>query len=249
MPDALTVALALDQQRCPRCAAVLRVGARQCWLCHAGVVPSATPDSAPPPRSPSVRARPERLGGYSLASLMMFVTLVCVILGVSSLWLGVGIPLGIVLLVVWLRTTAVVRYRYTHGETVGQEEKLRLLLASFGATVALLAVTFVAGCAAFVAGCFACVGIFLGLDEGIGAGQGVSMTLAWTVFGIIAIAIAGPVLWWIAKEIRRRWRRDIGEDVPADRTYRRLRAFVITVLIVVVMILAGFGLLWVLSEM
>jgi hypothetical protein len=38
------------------------------------------------------------------------------------------------------------------------------------------------------------------------------MVVAWLVFAIVISVIAIPVLVWIAKFIRRRWRRDVGSD-------------------------------------
>ena len=57
-------------------------------------------------------------GGFSLASLMMFVTLVSVVLGVSTIAPGIGIPLGLIVLVVWLRTAAVARRRHQDRKSV-----------------------------------------------------------------------------------------------------------------------------------
>jgi hypothetical protein len=141
---------------------------------------------------------------------MMFVTLAAVVMGVSSIAPGVGIPLGIVLLVVWLRTTAVAKRRRALGHAVTREEKLHLFLASFGATVGLLAVTCFAGCAAFVAACFACMGTWaaLGGDRTTGAGW----VLAWIVFGAVILVIVIPVLRVLYRVVRRRWRRDVGDS-------------------------------------
>jgi hypothetical protein len=198
-------------RQCPACGAELLARATRCWLCRADLTPAvdgagqSSAPAAPPPTAPRARG-----GGFSLASLMLFITLAAVVMGVSSLASGIGIPMGIVLLVVWLRTTAVVKFRVAHGKTVTRAENFHLFLASFGATLGLLAVTCIAGCAAFVAACFACVGTWslLGADRVTGA----EMVVAWLVFAIVISVIAIPVLVWIAKFIRRRWRRDVGSD-------------------------------------
>ena len=193
---------------CPACGAELLSGASRCWLCHADVEPAADGEGRfSGPGTPGQTALSEPAGGFSLASLMMFVTLAAVVMGVSSIAPGVGIPLGIVLLVVWLRTTLVAKHRRAHGQVVTREEKLHLFLASFGATLAMLTVTCIAGCGAFIAACFACMGTWAALG---GDTIGVEL-IAWTVFGLVALAIGVPVLRWIAKIIRRRWRRDVGE--------------------------------------
>ena len=156
----------------------------------------------------SLRDRSLPAASYSLASLLMFVTLASVVLGVSTIAPGIGIPLGIILLVVWLRTAAVARRRRQRGLAVTRAEKVQLFLASFGVSLALIAVTCVAGCAAYFAACFACLGTFAAFEP---LGVDIGIALGYVVYGIVALAIAIPTIWWIAKVIRRRWRRDIGK--------------------------------------
>lgn len=91
------------ERRCSRCDAPIRAGSQRCWLCGAAVDRNETkPAAASASVYPSSAA--ERRGQFSLASLMMLVTLVCVALGVSTIAMGIGIPLGLILLVVWLPT-------------------------------------------------------------------------------------------------------------------------------------------------
>src|SRR6476620_9023764 len=101
---------------CPHCHAGLRANAVRCWLCGANVRADGETIAV---TTPLATSRPdvvaEQLGGFSLASLMMFMTLVCVVLGVTSLWPGIGIPMGVVFFVAWLRTTAATRQRAAHG--------------------------------------------------------------------------------------------------------------------------------------
>jgi hypothetical protein len=170
---------------------------------------SSIAKQAPKPRPARFSSPGETVGGFSLASLMMFVTLLCVVLGMSTIAPGVGIPLGIMLLVVWLRTAAVARRRAARGLAITRAEKLQLFLASFGSTLSLLAVVCLAGCAAFFAACFACAMTWAGL-EGV-VDERAASVFAWIVYGIVALAIAVPTIWWLVKVIRRRWRRDIGE--------------------------------------
>src|SRR3954471_15674450 len=134
---------------CPHCHAGLRADAVRCWPCGAAVRADGETKAATTELAASrheVVAEP--LGGFSLASLMMLMTLVCVVLGVSSLWPGIGIPLGVVLFVVWLRTAAVTRRRAAHGLAVTSGKKIQLFLESFGVTLGLIIVTCVAGAAA-----------------------------------------------------------------------------------------------------
>jgi len=215
--------------RCRHCDAVLLPEARQCWLCGAQLDVGGGVSRAAQVTPPAVRGSKAPAASFSLASLMMFMTLLCVIFGVSSLWPGVGIPLGVIVLVVWIRTSAVARRRLDRGLSVSRPERTQLFLASFGATVGFIAMTCLAGCAMFFAACFACVGTWVGLEGPLG--EDAATFFAWIVFGVVALAIAVPTLWWLAKAIRRRWRRDIGEVVPVDHTQRRLWFFVLFIIL------------------
>ena len=78
-----------ESRKCPRCGAVLHPGASVCWLCFAPIPPLADRPSQDlqtvhPPTS-----------SFSLASLMMFVTLVAVVLGIFTIWLGSGCRWGL----------------------------------------------------------------------------------------------------------------------------------------------------------
>jgi hypothetical protein len=196
--------------QCPRCGGGWRAGATRCWLCGAEVQPVAADSAATPPAAGQAGPA-ERLGTFSLASLMMFVALTAVVLGVSTIALGIGIPLGVVLLVVWLRTAAVLRYRHGHGRSTSQVKKLHLFLESFGVTLALIAVTCVVAIAALDAGFFVCLGTVGEIKDG-----SERTYIAMAVWCGVVLAIAIPAFWWIgkwiARVIRRRWRRDIGES-------------------------------------
>jgi hypothetical protein len=153
------------------------------------------------------------VGSYSLASLMMFVTLLCVVLGVSTIAPGIGIPLGIVFIVVWLRTTAVTRQRAARGLAVTPLEKVQLFAASFGVTVGLLSLVGIAGIAAFWAACFACMGTYFGLEPV--TTNDFALLIAWIVCGVVVLVVLFVALKYampaIVRFVRRRWRRDIGE--------------------------------------
>jgi hypothetical protein len=192
-----------EELRCAQCGATVSSSARNCWLCHTPVVSANGRQN-----SANAGSKPERVataseptGGFSLSALMMFVTLVSVVLGVSTIAPGIGIPFGVILFVVWLRTAAVAQRRRERGVMVTRGDMLEGFFRSLGMAVVLLILTCVAGCAAFFAACLACAGVY---DTG-------GESLGWTVFTIVAAAIAIPVLVWMGRLIHRRWRRDIGE--------------------------------------
>ena len=193
---------------CPQCKALQRTDARECWLC--GATLSARQTTAAADISVAVQ---QPVSSYSLASLMLFVTLLCVALGVSTIAPGVGIPLGIVLIVVWSRTAAVTRRRAAHGLAVTPLEKIELFASSFSVTIGLLGLVGIAGFAAFWAVCFACIGTYMGMERIVG--DDLAIMLGWTVCGVAVIALLFVTIKFvlppIVRLIRRRWRRDIGE--------------------------------------
>jgi hypothetical protein len=202
------------EQLCPQCRAKVNPDATRCWLCGAdvsesgrGAVPKLLP-ADPPGILPS-----EAFGRFSLASLLLFVTLLCVILGVLTIAPGLGLPLGVILITVWLRTAAATRRRAARGLTVTPLDKVQLFASSFGVTVGMLGLICVAGFAAFFAVCLTCIGTYSGL-QGV-ADESTAMLVAWAVFLCLAVliliftfkfAIPGINRW-----LRNRWRRDIGE--------------------------------------
>jgi hypothetical protein len=190
------------ERHCARCGAVGRPDAARCWLCGAAF------DSKDTTTATAAVERGVTPGGFSLASLMMFVTLLCVVLGVSTIAPGIGIPFGIIMLVAWLRTAAVARRKAAHGVAVTRLERLQLFASSLGTAIALLALTCVAGCAALVAACFVCVFTW----EGLGANEPSAGAFGWIAAAIVAAGIAIPAMLWIVKLIDRRWRRDAGEE-------------------------------------
>jgi hypothetical protein len=190
---------------CPQCGTISAVGVDHCWLCGHAL-------SGDLPQEPKLAAAhdgivaPERTGGFSLASLMMFMTLACVILGISTFAPGVGIPLGLVLIVVWARTAAIALVRGKRGVNLTRAEKVNLFLSTLSVAAGLLLVTGIAGAAAFIAACFSCAGAYFGFEATIGDDK--AMRIGITVFSAVAMLIAFPILWWIGGVIYRRWRHD-----------------------------------------
>jgi hypothetical protein len=201
--DSLTI-----DRLCPHCHAGLRADAVRCWLCGANVRADGETKAA---ITPLATSRPdviaEQLGGFSLASLMMFVTLVCVVLGVTSLWPGIGIPMGVVFFVAWLRTTAATHQRAAHGLPVTSSKKIQMFLESFGVTVGLIIVTCVAGGAAL----FAALGAMC-VATSAPSSPDMNWAFPWLLGGTVVTLVCIFALVKLVKFSRRRWRRDIGES-------------------------------------
>jgi hypothetical protein len=148
---------------------------------------------------------------------MMFVTLVCVVLGVSTIAPGVGIPLAVLFFAAWFRTAAVARQRAARGLELNQAQRIQVFFASFGVTLTLISLVALAGFCTFWAACFACMGTYFGLE---GLGDDFAKLAAWGVCGgvvLLALFVAFRYAIPFANRlVRRRWRRDVGDpDEPA----------------------------------
>jgi hypothetical protein len=186
---------------CLRCGAELRSGADYCWLC--GVDTREASIQQQQPALPHGEAAAAPASGFSLASLMMFMTLVSVTLGMIALAPGIGVPLAVIAFFTWLRTVAVVRRRATKGAATGASERVLLFVNAFLSTIALLFLIGTVGVAAL----FTAVYILCALDEPTNPNN-------YSGLAAIAALVTAAVIYATVKMIqykRRRWRRDIGE--------------------------------------
>jgi len=140
----------LHEVKCINCGAKLTPAANICWLCYA---PAPKVVSSHGVRHLGTEAKEFATGGFSLASLMMFVTLVAVTLGVTAQWRGLGIPLGVFWLAVWIRTVRRIRERETHGTEVTALDKFLMFLSSLAGTLVIFVLIAVAGVAALFVAC------------------------------------------------------------------------------------------------
>jgi len=183
--------------RCSACHAVISAGARRCWLCGASLASDISPAGAQAivstPRRPT-SATPAH--GFSLASLMMFVTLASVVLGVSTIAPGIGIPLGIIALLAWGRTATVIRLRKRRHQETTIGEKAGLFAASLGVVVTAGVATAIA----FFATCFA--GFWAGAAAGGALGAQGYDPLGW---GFVTGGLIGGVVGlWVFYRLMKR---------------------------------------------
>ena len=137
---------------CPNCGARLPAGLTVCWLCFAPLESKKNQGVLDQFRSGTniKNASAGATGGFSLASLMMFVTLLCVVLGVFTIAPGLGVPLAIVAFVTWLRTVSVVKSRAVNRLVVDvREYQFLIFVRSVAFTLLVLALVGVAAVAAF----------------------------------------------------------------------------------------------------
>jgi len=143
----------VESVKCPACGASLRPTSTRCWLCGADL--ATTEHGEDRFSGPSPFALPaESAQGFSLASLMMFVTLVAVMLGTITIAPGLGIPLAIVAFFAWLNTVAAVRRRAAKGLELTATDKALLFTRKFVSIVTLLSLLAVASGAALLAAAY-----------------------------------------------------------------------------------------------
>lgn len=192
----------LAERRCLQCGAADQTERNRCWLCGAGIREAA--DDANRPSSPGTSAAPPELSqGFSLASLMMFVTLFSVVLGTITIAPGLGVPLAFVAFFTWINTVEVIRRRAAKGQSLTSGERALLFIQSFLSTIALLAMLGVAAVAALSTAVYAsCALDYHDLSNKY-------VAYAFEAAFISAFAIFGFVKLVLYK--RRRWRSEFGK--------------------------------------
>lgn len=157
---------------CPHCGARLQAGGpHRCWLCGADVLSACHPTAVPTTHyQPTIAGR---LGSFSLASLMLFVTLVAIVCGMISVVPGVGIALALILLPVLAHTIILAHRERELGHVLRPGEKIILFFGSLG----LVLVAGVAAAIAFGITCF--VGFWPASAAGEAWGGGGYAGLAW----------------------------------------------------------------------
>jgi hypothetical protein len=191
---------------CSSCGAKLPSGATTCWLCNTPV--DLISNQGWPSRAETTRASQsaaiEQAGGFSLASLMMFVTLVCVVLGVFTIARGLGVPLAVVAFFTWLRTVSVAKSRALKGSSLPLSETILIFVRSVVFIFLILGLIGVAAVAAFATFCF-------GLMNAAEPSHSSSDLVA--PFVVSAIVLIAAILGVVAavRSERRRWRRDYGD--------------------------------------
>jgi len=125
---------------------------------------------------------PDPAHGFSLASLMMFVTLISVVLGLSTIAPGAGIPLGILLFIAWARTATTLRLRASTGAPLTTSQKIFAYFTSLGFIVGLLLLVALAIVIGLGSICFGLITVAEALEK-----KSISL------YGGIAILVVGVV--------------------------------------------------------
>jgi len=169
---------------CPNCDAKQLGPATKCWLCGQSLADVAA--SALPPPSAIAEPPAERFS-FSLATMLLLLTLASVCMGLLTAAPGLGILACIVLGPVVIRTIKVVRYREAGGQAVPPGEKVALFLSSF-AVATVIAV--VACIAAFCSFCGLCASMIV---LGGGGGGREALPFAAVMIPVAGVSILGLV--------------------------------------------------------
>ncbi len=172
---------------CAQCGAAVRAEATRCWLCNADLAQS-NPDQF------SLTHASRTAGSsssFSLASLMMLVTLLSIICGVWSIYPGLGIILGAILIAVWARTATVVRKRAAIGEAVSVVEKAQVFVSTFAVSAAMIVVVGVTAVAALATAC----GVMIATMD--------SQAVPFAAGAALVAALGGFLTYLLAKRLSR----------------------------------------------
>ena len=174
------------EQLCHACQARLRTGDDKCWLCGTPVGSAGEPTAVAKPATGVALPRRERAAtNFSLATLMMFMTLVAVVCGLIGIAPGIGIALAAILMPVLAHTVLSVRGEESQGHQVKASDQIAIFFGSLG----LVVVAGVAASIAFGVTCFG--GFFAGMATGEALGVDGYDRIGWgAVVGLGLGAIA-----------------------------------------------------------
>jgi hypothetical protein len=141
----------------------------------------------------------ESLRRFSLASLLLLITLLCVLAGVFALWPGVALLLAFFVFIPCARTVLLVEARSARGRETSWVERVRLTAISASVMFGLVVITGVAAVIALFVACWALMF----------SSQFAGDRLAFPIF-FGTLALGGiAVLISFGFMVARRWRQDV----------------------------------------
>lgn len=179
--------------RCPDCHAEVTTDAQTCWMCGRllNVVDAEVVD----------RGTPLAPGTFSLATLMILVTLVAIGLGLFVTAPGLGILYTIAMVPALVRTAVGVRRRAKAGKVLAIEDKFQLFATSIAVTVAAC----VAATVAFFATCLTTCFAYIALESKLGGGGDESfIMISCIIAGALALAAFGGVFYLLRTSRRKK---------------------------------------------
>ncbi len=183
---------------CPECGSTQGRPREKCWLCGMTISPLSSPAvSATPEKQPSQNF------SFSLATLMLLMTLASIGLGLTTIYPHLGVLVCVLLVPALVRTSQIVRRRKATGVPVSNAEKTGLFLASFSAATVLLiviiAVVFIGIWAIF---------LLVLIANQTNSGRGILSFGQEGFLMMAAIVLAGVISIWIYCRYRRDTNRD-----------------------------------------
>jgi hypothetical protein len=136
---------------------------------------------------------------FSLGSLLLVITAIGVLLGITVAAPGLGIALALLAVPPAIRTVMVVKQRQSAGQATGGTEKATLFLVSAFVTWVIVVALVASCCLTF---CGVCAG---GL---VLSGGSPDEQLLLLLAGSATVVVAILVLWAFSYWIHARWRRD-----------------------------------------
>ena len=180
-----------DSAHCQQCGAPLISGKLVCWLC---LSPTARQIGGP---TNSVRsaapARRRSATQFTLASLMLIVTLTAVLMGIWRMYPGVGIALSVFALPALVRTWVVSLRTEEPGESSSTWDRIRVFLlsmAGFAVVIPVAGMVLVMAClvALFVV-CTTQTGGSSQPAPGVNVAVGIIFALGLAVAGFVGFAL------------------------------------------------------------
>jgi hypothetical protein len=141
---------------CAQCGASIAATSECCWLCHAAV---EADDGANPYAAPESDVQVGRT--FQISSLMIFIALLSVLLGVARLSIGLGIALVILVTPAYVRTVRDATLGRAEGKPLTVVDKVGTFFSSLAVVITIL----VASGAAFYATCWIPTGLGLVATE------------------------------------------------------------------------------------
>jgi hypothetical protein len=173
--------------RCPECNSSNSPERTHCWLCLRPL-PADAPRIDPHAELPLQEVP---FGQFSLASMLLIMTLVGIAAALFAVYPGLGILFSLLATPPVIRTILVVKRRKRMGFDVMPDEKAVLFFKSFLVTTVALVVSIIVACISFFTIC-------------ISIGTPSAIVIA-TVGALIA---TGITFWFFWLWIRLRWKRD-----------------------------------------
>ena len=172
---------------CPQCGAACADEATQCWLCHAPLPPAAQTPGVPT-AGDGTRSVPAT---YSLATILLVITLIAVCLGVFRLSPGFGVAIVCFTVPALIRSIVVGVQHKRAGARLTIGEKLTAFAASLG----IMVLVGIAGFIAFQIACWGTCGVFAATSSSRSAPSESLFIVSVSIGSLAALAVGIWILW------------------------------------------------------